>query len=543
MNGPKRFADLSIRTKMMVLPVFCSALLLAVGTRGIWSSDRSGEQFALLFEKDLRGVVEAEDAARALGEMAREIRSVVLFLDKPESARMFSAKFDEAGSAFSAHFAALEKLADEPQSAKVFAEVQEAFRSYLQATAAVREAAAKGDLAGCKTALVAVRPPYDRIQSLVSGVVLERQRLGAERFAQAQRIGAAQRLWSIGLIAASILGSILIADLLARRITAPLLLVERALARVAEGDLSARLEDLSRDEVGSTARSLNQSLDKLGRALGLISARTEALQRMSANLTGLGRQLDEVAVESTSQCTMVASSTEEVSANVNTVAASSEEMRATVQEIAKSSTAAATVARSGLATAGEANALMGQLDRSSQEIGQVVKLITAIAEQTNLLALNATIEAARAGEAGKGFAVVASEVKELAKASARATEEITQKIVGIQEATAKGVAALGSIAGIIKQISEQQGSVATAIEEQSAATAEIGRNASEAAAATGLLSKTASSLAEAAQSTSDGASAALREATSLSALATELQGLVVPFKVLVPASGSAARAA
>jgi methyl-accepting chemotaxis protein len=119
---------------------------------------------------------------------------------------------------------------------------------------------------------------------------------------------------------------------------------------------------------------------------------------------------------------------------------------------------------------------IGKLSRAAQEIGDVVKLITAIAEQTNLLALNATIEAARAGDAGRGFAVVASEVKSLASQTAKATDEISTHIAGMQDATQQSVAAIKEIGGTITQISTIASTIASAVEEQGSATQEIARS-------------------------------------------------------------------
>jgi methyl-accepting chemotaxis protein len=120
--------------------------------------------------------------------------------------------------------------------------------------------------------------------------------------------------------------------------------------------------------------------------------------------------------------------------------------------------------------------VMNLLGKSSQEIGIIIKTITSISEQTNLLALNATIEAARAGEAGKGFAVVASEVKDLAKETSKATEDITKKILAIQNNTTNAIDSLNTILSNIRQINDISDTIASAIEQQSATTGEVNKN-------------------------------------------------------------------
>ena len=127
---------------------------------------------------------------------------------------------------------------------------------------------------------------------------------------------------------------------------------------------------------------------------------------------------------------------------------------------------------------------IASLSQAASKIGDVVQLIADIASQTNLLALNATIEAARAGEAGKGFAVVASEVKTLANQTARATEEISSKVVEMQAATAHSVDAVKAIGKTISQIAQIATGIAAAVDEQNAATGEIARNVQQAAQGT-----------------------------------------------------------
>jgi methyl-accepting chemotaxis protein len=139
------------------------------------------------------------------------------------------------------------------------------------------------------------------------------------------------------------------------------------------------------------------------------------------------------------------------------------------------------VARQSVALAGEVSGVVDRLTASSEQIADVVKVITAIAEQTNLLALNATIEAARAGDAGKGFAVVAGEVKDLAQQTARATSDVAERVAAIKADTAGAVAAISSITETISRVDDFQGAIAAAVEEQTATTNEMARNVGEAA--------------------------------------------------------------
>jgi methyl-accepting chemotaxis protein len=151
-------------------------------------------------------------------------------------------------------------------------------------------------------------------------------------------------------------------------------------------------------------------------------------------------------------------------------------MTASIRDISHSAQQAAAVADDAVRIVDSTNDTLNQLGNSSAEIGNVIKVITGIAEQTNLLALNATIEAARAGELGKGFAVVATEVKELAQETAKATEDVSQRIKAIQADSTRAVQAIAQIGETVGQINELQATIAAAVEQQTAAAAEIDRN-------------------------------------------------------------------
>ncbi len=172
----------------------------------------------------------------------------------------------------------------------------------------------------------------------------------------------------------------------------------------------------------------------------------------------------------------------EASVNVETAAAAAEELSASIKEISRQLAQANEVVRSAASDAIATNDDIAALAQVAQRIGDVVKLIQDIAEQTNLLALNATIEAARAGEAGRGFAVVASEVKSLAVQTAKATGEITREISSVQASTGDAVTAIRAITRQMQDINAHTSEVVGSIAQQELATGEISHNVASAAA-------------------------------------------------------------
>jgi methyl-accepting chemotaxis protein len=330
----------------------------------------------------------------------------------------------------------------------------------------------------------------------------------------------------VGLLAA-----FAFALLIARRVVASLRSVGTVLEAVASGDLTQVASTAHGREVREIAVAVNTAATSLRETVGALASSAGVLSTTSVELASSSDQVSAGAQQVSSQSARAAETAHEVSASVLTVAAASEEMSASIREIAASANEGAQVAMRAVDVARTTGGTVARLVDSSAEIGNVVKVITSIAEQTNLLALNATIEAARAGDAGRGFAVVAAEVKDLAQETARATEDISRRVVAIQADTQGAVAAINEIGQIIEQINSYQLAISASVEEQSSTSEEVTRSVTEAATGSSAIAEDVTQMTMAAADSASASANSRQAASKLAGLAEELQEIVNQFQV------------
>jgi methyl-accepting chemotaxis protein len=255
----------------------------------------------------------------------------------------------------------------------------------------------------------------------------------------------------------------------------------------------------------------------------------EAVAEAAGEMQGLSSTMSNSHAETARRTSAAASASKQAAANVGTVAHATEELNASIDTIATQVTRSAQIAAKAADEARRTNTVVAGLASDTQRIGEVMTLIQSIASQTNLLALNATIEAARAGDHGRGFAVVANEVKALANQTAKATEEISAQVQGIQNTTGHAVNAIQAIGGTIAEIDGIANEIAAAIEQQSAATRQIAGNVQEAARGAGEADQNIVSVARASDEAGTAAARMLDAATGLSSQSERLRKEVAGF--------------
>jgi methyl-accepting chemotaxis protein len=468
------------------------------------------------------------DAAVAAGNALRHLLFVRLyamkFIESNDVADVDRVRSEIAQ--YKERFAALDKKVEDPERRRLVAECSGAMKEYESSfddlvTTISRRNELENDVLD-----VIGRRVADTSEEMKLALLAKQDELGPQ--VEAARASFTTLLVGGGVIA--LLVGLVLVWLLSKAIVGPLQGAVTVMEKAAEENhLGLRVQTGGKDEVARMGEAYNHLMEKVEVIVKDISEATQTVASSSTQLQGNAASMSDDARGVSEQASTTAQASQVVDENMTSMASALTEMTSSISEITSNAQQAERVAAEATTQATHSNDTVVKLGKSSEEIGEIVKVITAIAEQTNLLALNATIEAARAGEAGKGFAVVAGEVKDLAKETAQATEDIRARISTIQEDSEIAVREIGKIQETIRSVNDFSASIASAVEEQSATTSEIARTVNESSQRATEIASGIEEVATVAGRTAEGADSTREAADNLMGVAERLKSRVGEF--------------